>query len=204
MVCECLTHSNWNSRSLACELNCSDVKGSTGVSVSTNECECYSGHTWQVDRLWCRRNCEEDPLWNQIINSDGACGCIIGSLWNYQLEKCVALDCNLVSYSVGMADDKLSCLCEDKFSWNDTSRMCVIQCQNLVDPLGTGSNINEYMCQCEPASQWNSIQSICFKNCLLVEFSTGYNLDATTCACQIGYGWTSEGTCVSSCGSQIG
>ena len=114
------------------------------------------------------------------------------------------LDCGQISFTNGTTEDGLGCLCADNFEWNSTLHLCVIQCDQITDPLGLGVNLNSYSCQCQDGSSWEKVLNACKRKCTSIPNSTGANVNAEECECEVNYQWNSDGSCDSVCGSKHG
>lgn len=64
--CNCQSYYKWNPETTECELMCSDVRGSTGKRVSSNECECEPDTKWVPHMFLCQ------PLQEKFFPSPSA------------------------------------------------------------------------------------------------------------------------------------
>ena len=134
------------------------------------------------------------------------CNCPAGQVWAQ--GRCLTLDCTstLIGKNYNGANGTTACLCNAGYKWDETSLVCIKNCDPLVTAHSTEKNFEFLSCECVGGYQWDYGTSTCtgYQNCTGMANSNGSNLNSNACYCNDGYVWNSTWTAANNGGNVNG
>jgi hypothetical protein len=193
--CICLARYDWNTDTLACDINCSLVLNADAAAPKPTgtSCVCLTGYNFnQTDGL-CWVDC---LLVNNSTGNAGPAACACPASFSYDAAaRTCALNCTNIRFSpVGKHEFTAvppdTCPCQTLFIWNSTANKCQVDCPNIYGvPANNTVRLTDSSCRCLPNFYWAPGYLACLPICNRFNNTNGATVILRFCVCKAGLKW---------------